>query len=118
MVKGRASLDDPTLAEYWANRRRKAPPPPIGKASQRLLKAQDGRCLLCGSLLLSADDPPQSPLQWEQWLAATRNTITTVMMQEDGTSDETEPRLVHAHCQRRQIANDGNGTALCPPASL
>jgi RNA-directed DNA polymerase len=53
MVKGRASPDDPTLAEYWANRRRKAPPPPIGRTNQRLLKAQDGRCPLCGSLLLS-----------------------------------------------------------------
>jgi RNA-directed DNA polymerase len=118
MVKGRASPDDPSLAEYWANRRCKAPPPPIGKASQRLLKAQDGRCPLCGSLLLTADDPPQSPLQWEQWLAATRKTITTVTMREDGTSDATKPRLVHVQCQRRHIANHDNGTALCPPASL
>jgi RNA-directed DNA polymerase len=112
MVKGRASPDDPTMAEYWAKRRRKAPPPPIGKTNQRLLKAQDGRCPLCGSLLLSADDPPQSPLQWEQWLAHTRKTIIKVAMREDGTSDETKPRLIHAHCHRRHAADDGKGTAL------
>ena len=112
MVKGRASPDDPTLAEYWAERRRKAPPPPIGKTNQRLLKAQDGRCPLCGSLLLSADDPPQSPLQWEQWLAVTRKTTMTVAMWEDGTSDETKPRLIHAHCHRRRNATSGSDPAL------
>jgi hypothetical protein len=31
MVKGEASPDDPALAEYWAKRRRKTPPP-IGNA--------------------------------------------------------------------------------------
>ena len=112
MVKSRASPDDPTLAEYWANRRRKAPPPPIGKTSQRLLKAQDGRCPLCGSSLLPADDPPQSPLQWEQWLAATRTTITEVAMRKDGTSDENEPRLIHAHCHRWRNATSGTDPAL------
>jgi len=104
MVKGRASPDDPALAEYWATRRRKAPPPPIDKTSQRLLKAQDGRCSLCGGLLLSAEDLPQGPREWEQWLAATRKTTTKVATRQDGTSDENELRLIHAHChsQRRQ----------------
>jgi RNA-directed DNA polymerase len=114
VVKGTASPDDPTLTEYWATRRRKAPPPPIGKTSQRLLKAQDGRCPLCGSLLLPADDPPQSPHEWEQWLAATRKTITKVASQEDGMSDETNPRLIHAHCHQRHHANSSKGTALLP----
>ena len=114
MVKSTASPDDPTLTEYWAKRRRKAPPPPIGKTSQRLLKAQDGRCPLCGRLLLTADDPPQSPREWEQWLAATRKTITKVAAREDGTSDETEPRLIHAHCHQRHNANNSKGTALLP----
>ena len=112
MVKGRASPDDPALAEYWAARRRKAPPPPIDKTSQRLLKAQDGRCPLCGGLLLSAEDLPQSPREWEQWLAATRKTTTKVAMRQNGTSDESELRLIHAHCQQRHIANGGKGTAL------
>jgi len=113
MVKGRSSPDDPTLADYWADRRRKAPPPPIGKTNQRLIKAQDGRCPLCGSLLLSTDDPPQSPLQWEKWLVATRKTIITVALREHGTSDETKPRLIHAHCHRRlTVAGDSDPSLL------
>ena len=35
-------------------------------------------------------------------------------LREDGTSDETEPRLIHAHCHRRHTADDGKGTALLP----
>ncbi|MGZ6670236.1 MAG: group II intron maturase-specific domain-containing protein, partial [Solirubrobacteraceae bacterium] len=75
MVKGAASPDDPALAEYWAKRRHKAPPPIIGTTSLRLFKAQNGRCPLCGAQLLPADDPPQSPREWKQWLAATRKAI-------------------------------------------
>ncbi|MGH2942265.1 MAG: group II intron maturase-specific domain-containing protein, partial [Solirubrobacteraceae bacterium] len=48
MVRSAASPDDPALAEYWAERRRKAPPLPIDRTSLRLLKQQDGRCALCG----------------------------------------------------------------------
>ena len=70
-----ASPDDPALAEYWAARRRKAPPPPIGKANLRLFEAQDGRCPLCGDWLLPVENPPQTPREWEHWLAATRKTI-------------------------------------------
>ena len=82
MVKGAASPDDPALAEYWAQRRRKAPPPPIDNTSLRLLDLQHGRCSFCESALLPADDPPQSPLQWEHWLAATRKTVIKVATRE------------------------------------
>jgi RNA-directed DNA polymerase len=103
IVKGGASPDDPALTEYWAHRRRKTPPPPIGGyTSLSLLKAQDGRCPLCRDRLLPADDPPQSPQEWEHWLAATRKTITTIVTREDGTPDDTEPRLIHAHCRNGQ----------------
>jgi RNA-directed DNA polymerase len=99
LVRSGASLDDPALAEYWAERRRKPPPLPIGRASLRLFKQQDGRCAFCQAWLLPADDPPQSPREWERWLSATRKTIAQqcVVKREDG-SDEKEPRLVHAHC--------------------
>jgi RNA-directed DNA polymerase len=109
IVKGGASPDDPALTEYWAHRRRKTPPPPIGgHTSLSLLEAQDGRCPLCRDRLLPADDPPQSPQQWEHWLAATRKTITTVVTRDDGAPDDTEPRLIHAHCR------NGQGPALLP----
>jgi RNA-directed DNA polymerase len=109
IVKGGASPDDPALAEYWAYRRRKTPPPPIGGyTSLSLLEAQDGRCPLCRDRLLPADDPPQSPQQWEHWLAATRKTITTIVTRNDGAPDDTEPRLIHAHCR------NGQGPTLLP----
>jgi RNA-directed DNA polymerase len=71
MVKGTSSVD-PALTEYWAQRRRKGPPPPMDTATLRLLRAQHGRCPLCGNFLLHAEHEPQSPHEWEQWLRATR----------------------------------------------
>ena len=113
LVPGTASPDDPALADYWAKRRRKTPRLPIDNTSLRLWTAQDGRCLLCGNVLLPVDDLPQSPREWERWLATTRKTITKVAMRKDGTSDETEPRLIHAHCRSRHTKN-GNSPALLP----
>jgi RNA-directed DNA polymerase len=121
IVKGAASPDDPALAEYWAYRRRKTPPPPIDNTSLWLLKTQNGRCPLCRDWLLPADDQPQSPHQWEQWLATTRKTITKVATRDDGTSDDTEPRLIHARCHHRNNTEKGKGQALLPayePAGL
>ena len=107
MVKGGASPDDPALAEYWAERRRKTPLP-IDKTSRWLLKAQDGQCPTCRNALLPDDDRPQTPREWELWLATTRKTITKVVIREDDTPDEHEPRLIHAHCR------DGSNPALLP----
>ena len=107
MVTGAASPDDPALAEYWAERRRKTPLP-IDKTSRWLLKAQDGRCAICRNALVSDDDRPQNPREWERWLATTRKTITKVIIREDSKPDETEPRLIHADCR------DRGGPALLP----
>jgi RNA-directed DNA polymerase len=104
MVKGTASPDDPTLATYWAERRRKTTPLPTGKTSLRLLEAQHGRCPLCGGSLLLTDDPPQSPRQWERWSAATRTAIIKTASRADGTSDDTALRLTHLRCHRRHTA--------------
>ena len=112
VVKGTASPDDPALADYWAKRRHKAPPPPIGATNLRLLEAQTGRCPLCGSTLLDVDDLPQSPREWEQWLAATHKAILRVAIAGHGTADAAEPRLIHAHCRHR--SKDGSGPALLP----
>jgi RNA-directed DNA polymerase len=107
MVKGAASPDDPVLAEYWAERRRKAPLP-IDKTSRWLLTAQDGQCPLCRDALLPDGDRPQTPREWERWLATTRKTITKAVNRADDTTDEHEPRLIHAHCRV------GNRPALLP----
>ena len=111
LVKSGASPDDPALAEYWAERRRKAPPLPIDTTSLRLFETQHGRCSLCGSMLLPADDPPQSPREWEQWLDANRKAIIKITRREDGTSDEPKPRLIHARCH---MEKDSKGPALLP----
>src|SRR6266849_3434626 len=66
MVKGAASPDDPALASYWAKRRKKVKPP-LDAYTLRLLTRQNARCPLCGEHLLTADQPPQSPEQWERW---------------------------------------------------
>ena len=63
-LRAGASPDDPALAAYWANRRRRHKPP-VGATMLRLLQAQHGRCPLCRGLLLHADREPQSPREWE-----------------------------------------------------
>jgi RNA-directed DNA polymerase len=105
IVMGVASPDDPALAEYWATRRRKTRPP-IDKTSLWLLKAQDGRCAICGSAFLPDDDRPQNPPEWEQWLTGARKGIAKVVIPQATEPDEQEPRLVHVRCR------DGNGLAL------
>jgi RNA-directed DNA polymerase len=110
IVKGAASADDPALADYWAWRRRKAPPP-INNTSLRQLEAQDGRCPICGAPLLAVDDRPRTPHEWERWLATTPATSTIVTVREHGTSDPAEPRLIHAHCRTRHRAGHGQHPA-------
>ena len=95
IVMRAASPDDPALSEYWAQRQRKTALP-INHTAQRLHQAQDGRCAICRATLLLVEDLPQTPREWEQWLATTRKTLDVI--REDGTSDKAEPRLVHAHC--------------------
>lgn len=102
VVAGTASPDDPSLADYWARRRRRRKPP-LGTDTLRLLHKQDGRCTLCGGLLLHADHEPQSPEEWQRWLTVTRKAIRKhAITATTGrhTPDKTTPCLVHAHCQR------------------
>jgi RNA-directed DNA polymerase len=102
-VTGAASPDDPALARYWAERRKKARPPLDGY-TLRLLARQDGRCPLCEDHLLSPDQPPQSPQQWERWwLQVTRRAIAASYLTHQGRpgpADGDQTRLVHASCQR------------------
>jgi len=114
MVTGGSSVDDPDLATYWAQRRRRTRPP-VG-VTTLLLQVQHGRCPICGGLLLHADREPQSPQEWEQWLAATRKATRkrALIAWGAGTPDErTATRLIHTHCHRRTL-DGGTGTALLP----
>jgi RNA-directed DNA polymerase len=99
LVPGRASPDDPTLTQYWANRRRRSKPP-LDNATLRLLKTQHGRCPLCGDYLLHTDREPDSPQQWEQWLTGTRKAITRQNLSLTANGPDNI-RLLHTSCHRR-----------------
>lgn len=118
MVPGTASVDDPALAAYWAKRRQRGTPP-LDTVSLRLMKAQGGRCPVCGGLLLAADQPPRSPADWEQWVLVARRAVRkqaiTAQQVPGRPEDPAATRLVHAHCQRRLPA--GNGTTRTSAAS-
>ena len=102
-VKGAASPDDPALAAYWAERRNKVNPPLDGY-TVHLLTRQDGTCPICGDYLLSAEQPPQSPGQREQWwLPVTRKAIAASYLTRHGRPGprrDDQTCLVHASCQR------------------
>jgi RNA-directed DNA polymerase len=122
LVKGGASPDDPGLAEYWAQRRRKVKPP-LDSYTVRLLSKQDGRCTLCGENLLIPDQPPQSPQGWEWWfLWVTKKAIKADYLVHH-TAPSTSPRddrthLVHATCSRtRNTIRTVNGNAVPQPAT-
>jgi RNA-directed DNA polymerase len=103
LVNAGASPDDPALAEYWAKRRRRSPPP-LDRTTLRLLHSQRGRCPLCHGLLLHADHEPQDPDQWVQWFKVIRKAIRRQAILADATpnpDDTVAPRLIHAHCQQR-----------------
>jgi RNA-directed DNA polymerase len=115
MVAGTASLDDPSLTDYWSQRRRRKPLP-VGTTTLRLLRAQHGRCPLCHGMLLHADREPQSPHEWQRWLTATRTAIRKHAITVWGTGtphERTATRLIHAHCHRR-LASGRTGTAILP----
>jgi RNA-directed DNA polymerase len=103
LVKGRASPDDPDLAEYWAQRRRKVTPA-LDAYTVRLLSKQDGRCTLCGENLLIPDQPPQSPEGWEWWfLWVTKKAIKVdylIHHTAPNTPRGDRTHLVHATCSR------------------
>jgi RNA-directed DNA polymerase len=114
MVKGGASLDDPSLAGYWATRRRKVTPP-LDTYTLRLLTRQDARCPFCGDYLLIAEQPPQSPEQWERWwLQVTRRAIAANYLLHHGgpgSPDGDQTRLVHAACHRGHLARQHRSPA-------
>jgi RNA-directed DNA polymerase len=106
LVRDTASPDDPALVQYWADRRGKKISP-LDKGRLRLLQAQDGRCPLCGDLLLHADHEPQTPAEWERWLTVTkkaldRQFIAYQVASGAETGNRIYHRFVHVHCQHRQ----------------
>src|SRR6266536_2994108 len=69
----------------------------------RFSKARNDRWV-CGNHLLTADQPPQSPQEWEcWWLSVTRREISAehlVSHDRCGMPDGNRTRLLHASCRR------------------
>jgi RNA-directed DNA polymerase len=117
MVRGTSSPDDPALTRYWAERRNRNPPAILGAATASLLRIQRGLCPLCGQFLLHADQPPQSPREWEQWLRATRKAIAKHAISPHGgpgTAGGEKLRLVHTQCRKRHHANRSSAPTGTP----
>ena len=105
VVKSGASPDDPALADYWAWRRRK--PAPADQQHHPAALPSPGRPLPdLQAPLFAADQQPQTPSDWEQWLTSTRTTITIV---KPVTPDTAEPP---SHTRRIATARPS-----CPPTS-
>jgi RNA-directed DNA polymerase len=99
MVTGTASPDDPALARYRAGRRGRKQNGPLSALLLARLKAQRGRCPLCGTLLLHADREPQHPREWEQWIRGTRTAISKLNITAGSGPDDQ--RLIHTACRTR-----------------
>lgn len=98
MVTGTASVDDPTLTTYWAERRRHPRRSPLDARHRRLLREQNATCARCGEQLLDVDHLPQSPQEWERWHRSIQlRSSGGATPAGHGPADEV--RLVHTHCR-------------------
>jgi hypothetical protein len=117
-VTGRYSPDDPALAQYWTDRRRKRKPPQLAPAWERALRAQRGYCPLCRQPLLYVNHPPDSGTQWESWYRGIRTALAHQAITLT-SSRRTIHRLIHADCatppRRRHARTDQQMHDAGPP---
>jgi RNA-directed DNA polymerase len=115
MVKGRSSPDDPDLAGYWDNRRRKHGPA-LDAGTLTLLTRQENKCPHCGNPFFDLSHLPSSPEDWEHWwLGVTRQRVPRAASTE-GAAQPTEENgtslvLMHASCHRPARAAEHRITA-------
>ncbi|MFE9890391.1 HNH endonuclease, partial [Streptomyces scopuliridis] len=111
LVRGKSSPDDPTLCDYWSQRRKTRTPPPMDKISLTLAARQKGICPLCGrALIVGAEYEPDSPREWIDWFDAMKKRLHKhhFTYRRNGGSDEIKNlRLVHSECHRQHHAGDG-----------
>ena len=118
LVKGRSSPDDPDLAGYWENRRRKNGLA-LDAGTLALLARQENRCPHCGDPLIDTSHLPASPEDWEDWwLGVTRQYLPRAAIA-GGTTPPPEGNgtilaLTHASCHRRARARQRRNPALQP----
>jgi RNA-directed DNA polymerase len=115
MVKGRSSPDDPDLAGYWENRRRKHGPA-LDAGTLALLTRQEGKCPHCGDPFFDLSHLPASPEDWEDWwLSVTRQRIpratSTGRSAQPTEGSQATLTLVHASCHRARKAAEHRSAA-------
>ena len=100
-VTGRHSPDDPALAHYWADRRRKRKPPQLAESWERALR-DPARTLpaVRGTAAVRGLTRQTPCTQWETWYTGIRKALAHQAITAHG-SGRTTSRLVHAHCARR-----------------
>lgn len=118
IVRGGASFDDPSLAQYWRDRRHRKAPPPMDKTSLNLAFRQKGVCPLCKQALIAgAEYEPDSPREWINWFSASRKMLHKhhlTYRRNGGTDERNNLRLVHSECHRQHHAGDGiRATQFC-----
>ncbi|MBP2050701.1 hypothetical protein J2Z21_003640 [Streptomyces griseochromogenes] len=115
VVQGAASPDDPSLQDYWRERRRKKAAPPMDKTSLVLAVRQRGLCPLCRQpLIAGAEYEPDSPREWINWFAASKKALHKhhfAYRRDGGSNERKNLRLVHSECHRQHHAGDGRRTA-------
>ena len=107
MVRGAASPDDPALAGYWADRRRKQPPPPIERhrSDTSTDQSQEGPMspVLRRSATSRRSNTRKPRTQWEQWVRVPpwfAISQTAHHLPRHGEVDGIKPRLIHSFCRR------------------
>jgi RNA-directed DNA polymerase len=114
VVRGGASVDDPSLQDYWMNRRRKQAPPVMDKTSLSLAFRQQGLCPLCeGTLIVGAEYEPDNPRAWIEWFETVVKRLHKhlfVYRRDGGGNDVKNLRLVHADCHRQHHEADDKRT--------
>ena len=113
------TLRQPTRQASTADRE-----PRLRRYTLGLLARKDGHCPLCGDPLLTTEQPPQSPQQWERWwLQVTRKAIAASYLahyRRPGPAGHGTTRLVHASRHRglktRQRKNPAQPT--CTPQRI
>jgi RNA-directed DNA polymerase len=110
-VTGTNSLDDPSLASYWATRTRRKLPATVDRISIALAARQKGICTLCKQpLIFGAEYEPDNVREWAAWFSASMKPLHKhhfIHRRDGGTNDRTNLRLVHAECHRQHHATDG-----------
>lgn len=95
---------------------------PLDSYNLRLLTEQDGRCPLCGEHVLTPDQRPQSPREWERWwLSIVKRVIAADYLTHHGRGgapDGNPTRLINTSCHRSLRARGGTRPAPATSSRL